>query len=145
MGICGTKPTQKQNQYAINLRPNPIFSRPILPTQNNEPPGPSRNSSPHKTPLPVEHNNQTLLQHVTHPQTKDATGLSPEEVNSIGGVYLFDSKTRRDANECIICLVGFKNNERLKVLQCLHTYHQKCIDEWLTKQPICPDCRMNVR
>lgn len=46
--------------------------------------------------------------------------------------------------DCIICLDTFQAGEDASVivsLKCKHTFHAKCIDDWLKKQARCPLCR----
>ena len=54
-------------------------------------------------------------------------GLAPNQIDSII-LYEYSRKTRSSTVECNICLVDFKDGDMVKFLQCLHTYHQKCID-----------------
>jgi hypothetical protein len=42
--------------------------------------------------------------------------------------------------ECSICL----ESETNVTLLCNHTFHKKCIDEWLNKKNNCPICRHNI-
>ena len=46
--------------------------------------------------------------------------------------------------ECIICLEDFKQNENIRILQCMHYFHKKCIDNWLIKSINCPECQYNI-
>jgi len=46
---------------------------------------------------------------------------------------------------CVICLQQFKVNESVRLLHCHHCYHQKCIDEWLTKKLTCPLCCRTIQ
>ena len=47
---------------------------------------------------------------------------------------------------CVICMENFKEKDKLRVLQCQHTYHKKCIDTWLLRSsaPSCPLCKRNA-
>ncbi|KAI3702983.1 hypothetical protein L6452_28737 [Arctium lappa] len=43
---------------------------------------------------------------------------------------------------CAICLQNFKNREEVRELpSCRHTFHLKCIDDWLIRSGSCPICR----
>lgn len=53
---------------------------------------------------------------------------------------------RQDENTCSICLVQFKKGDKISwstnnEANCSHTYHTKCIKEWLYKHKECPMCR----
>jgi len=43
------------------------------------------------------------------------------------------------SHECAICLSDIESGTPQAVLPCSHTYHGKCIDQWLRNT--CPDCR----
>ena len=50
-----------------------------------------------------------------------------------------------ERGECNICLEEY-DNTTCKVLKCNHSYHDKCLKEWLTKQSTCcPICRIDVK
>ena len=42
---------------------------------------------------------------------------------------------------CNICLESFTLGNILRVLECKHEFHEKCIITWLTKRNTCPVCR----
>ena len=48
------------------------------------------------------------------------------------------------SDSCCVCLSEFCNAETVRTLRCGHTFHQQCIDEWLTKQAVCPLCKSAV-
>ena len=41
---------------------------------------------------------------------------------------------------CVICMIDFETDDKIKFLPCLHTFHQSCIDTWLLRSLICPSC-----
>lgn len=43
---------------------------------------------------------------------------------------------------CAICLDGYENDNRVRVLGCEHVFHTACIDPWLRRgRPTCPLCQ----
>ena len=51
-----------------------------------------------------------------------------------------DESDSTNDNICSICYDDMNNGESIKILSCKgkHKFHEKCIDEWLDIQPICP-------
>lgn len=44
--------------------------------------------------------------------------------------------------DCVICLNEFEDNDTIGTLPlCSHSFHLRCIQDWLPKQPNCPLCR----
>ena len=41
---------------------------------------------------------------------------------------------------CTICIEDISKGEYFKELPCTHKFHTKCIDEWLERKEICPNC-----
>lgn len=46
----------------------------------------------------------------------------------------------KKSRECVICMVEFVVGDSIRFLPCMHTYHVKCIDDWLMRSFICPSC-----
>ncbi|XP_022087753.1 RING finger protein 11-like [Acanthaster planci] len=46
----------------------------------------------------------------------------------------------KKARECVICMLDFQMGDPLRYLPCMHTYHVKCIDDWLMRSFTCPSC-----
>ena len=47
-------------------------------------------------------------------------------------------------SRCAVCLEQYAVGERVRHLPCLHSYHQPCIDRWLSASVECPVCRVDV-
>uniref|UniRef100_A0A0G4H432 RING-type domain-containing protein n=1 Tax=Chromera velia CCMP2878 TaxID=1169474 RepID=A0A0G4H432_9ALVE len=45
---------------------------------------------------------------------------------------------------CPICLGEWEPGEQLRLLPCVHVFHQSCIDKWLRKNCVCPLCLQAV-
>ena len=63
-------------------------------------------------------------------------GFSRQEIEEV-----FPFKLALRENDCSICLETYQRGEQIKELQCRHTYHPVCIDEWLLESRKCPMCR----
>lgn len=46
----------------------------------------------------------------------------------------------KKSRECVICMVEFLVGDSIRFLPCMHTYHVRCIDDWLMRSFICPSC-----
>jgi hypothetical protein len=42
-----------------------------------------------------------------------------------------DKKEKQEIAECIICLEEYEEGDFIKLLPCIHEFHQACIDTWL--------------
>lgn len=45
---------------------------------------------------------------------------------------------------CAVCKDKFVQGEKLRVLPCVHRYHQDCILPWLSMRNTCPVCRFEL-
>lgn len=46
---------------------------------------------------------------------------------------------------CYVCLEQFLVDEYVRLLECEHLFHDKCIDVWLNTKMNCPTCRKCLR
>ncbi|CAL0329959.1 unnamed protein product [Lupinus luteus] len=57
----------------------------------------------------------------------------------------FTRRLRLDHNECMVCLTESEEGEKVRKLECKHTFHKDCLDKWLHQYcATCPLCRKNV-
>jgi hypothetical protein len=47
--------------------------------------------------------------------------------------------------ECAVCLGGGSISGDVITLPCKHSFHSKCVLQWLTRRCLCPLCRADVR
>ncbi|TDG95912.1 hypothetical protein EPR50_G00243850 [Perca flavescens] len=45
---------------------------------------------------------------------------------------------------CLICHNDLSRGSGTRELQCTHTYHKECIEEWLWRKQSCPTCHVQV-
>ena len=63
-------------------------------------------------------------------------GFSKNQIDKIKS-YKYDGENI----SCVICQENIEKNNDIKQLSCLHIFHSKCIDPWLTKEKNCPFCK----
>ncbi|KAF1887832.1 hypothetical protein Lal_00023840 [Lupinus albus] len=57
----------------------------------------------------------------------------------------FTRRLRPDHIECMVCLTEFEEGEKVRKLECKHTFHKECLDKWLHQYcATCPLCRKKV-
>lgn len=59
-----------------------------------------------------------------------------------GGTTSYDPEQQED---CAICLNDFRDGETLRLLPCMHSFHDGCIRPWLLQSSsLCPLCKQSV-
>ena len=79
-------------------------------------------------------------------------GLTEQEItentqtmNSDVHIDTHTSETPENQRMCTICHDDFQSGQVIRRLNnCIHMYHQSCIDTWLANHRTCPQCRSNV-
>lgn len=72
-------------------------------------------------------------------QTKDNSNIS----NKIKKLYTYKYIPNKNKINCSICLDDYNEGDIIKLLNCSHEFHSKCLDEWLNINLSCPICRQN--
>ena len=42
---------------------------------------------------------------------------------------------------CSVCLEAYVEGDTVRTIPCFHTFHQRCIDDWLSRRAVCPICK----
>lgn len=72
-------------------------------------------------------------------------GLEQKIINNLPESKIKDvSKLTSEKKKCIICLDEFMNDEYLTCLPCIHSFHSKCIKNWLKRSKECPICKFKI-
>jgi hypothetical protein len=69
--------------------------------------------------------------------------MTQNEIDQLG-IEIYNINNNYSTKNCRICLVEFKNGNKLRRLPCLHIFHKKCIDHWLKDNGKCPIDNVNV-
>jgi len=78
----------------------------------------------------------------------DRVGLLPTEIEKLEtknfSRSLMDAITGSET--CPICFEDYKAGDtNISLPKCQHAFHSECVKKWLSKTPLCPMCRGNVR
>uniref|UniRef100_A0A7N1A308 RING-type domain-containing protein n=1 Tax=Kalanchoe fedtschenkoi TaxID=63787 RepID=A0A7N1A308_KALFE len=87
------------------------------------------------------------------PRTDAARVLEPPHPHLVGlSCHELDRLPRIRGRElglaldCSICLRSIGQDDTARLLPgCNHGFHSGCIDAWLSRRPLCPLCRSDVR
>uniref|UniRef100_A0A0E0MCE7 RING-type domain-containing protein n=1 Tax=Oryza punctata TaxID=4537 RepID=A0A0E0MCE7_ORYPU len=123
--------------------------------RNQPPPTPPPSPSPPPAPadedvLPFEEypppssDEEEEINHPT-PQTSPSRSdrrarLLPASSKAIQGLREVTAAGARE-DECAVCLQDLEADDKLRMMPCCHTFHQRCIFDWLRLSCICPLCR----
>lgn len=72
---------------------------------------------------------------------------NPAQVSDIAALptrKLGASENLGEQSKCLICLDEFNDGDDVKTLPCLHIYHQRCIERWLSMDNSCPACKTPI-
>lgn len=57
----------------------------------------------------------------------------------------FNRRLKAEHIDCRVCLSEFQEGEKVRNLNCRHTFHKDCLDQWLQQYcATCPLCRNKV-
>jgi len=72
-------------------------------------------------------------------------GLEQNIINDLPETKINDvSKLASENKKCIICLDEFMKDDYLTCLPCIHSFHSKCIKNWLKNSKECPICKFKI-
>ena len=67
-------------------------------------------------------------------------------INYIPYTTIEDEPTKlKDGDpRCVICLADFEIGQKVSALPCCHSFHTKCLDEWIIRNAKCPICKFEI-
>jgi hypothetical protein len=74
----------------------------------------------------------------------DPGGISEGGATAAVGDEERAEEEEEEEGTCSICLGEFVEGEELRLLGCLHVFHQRCVDQWLAVSRECPLCKRDV-
>ena len=71
-----------------------------------------------------------------------ATSIVPKKINQQSSESM---EKNHDVGLCCVCLSMLNNKDEIRVLPCLHEFHEVCVNSWLNgHKKTCPLCRFSV-
>ena len=72
--------------------------------------------------------------------------LQDVKVGLISKNILNKSKVKINTNNdfCVICQEDIKNNDIIREINCKHSFHINCIDNWFVENKKCPMCKYEI-
>lgn len=58
--------------------------------------------------------------------------------------FSFSNASTRENEDCPICYGTYEDGDKVRTLPCVHSFHSKCVDEWLLYKANCPVCKGKV-
>eukprot|EP00294_Goniomonas_avonlea_P014728 CAMPEP_0114541652 /NCGR_PEP_ID=MMETSP0114-20121206/1417_1 /TAXON_ID=31324 /ORGANISM="Goniomonas sp, Strain m" /LENGTH=162 /DNA_ID=CAMNT_0001725899 /DNA_START=193 /DNA_END=681 /DNA_ORIENTATION=- len=58
--------------------------------------------------------------------------------------YVYDGGGGKRVHTCSICLEQLEIGQGVRILPCMHQFHDGCVDHWLQMQATCPVCKITV-
>lgn len=56
--------------------------------------------------------------------------MPKEDIDRVPFVAITEEQVQKNL-QCTVCMEDFKTNEKVRVLDCSHCYHNECIVPWL--------------
>jgi len=69
-----------------------------------------------------------------------------EQINSASRLVRYDDIENPSSEICSISLQEFNNDDQVRqILYCGHIFHENSLQEWFTRNTVCPLCRYDIR
>tara|TARA_B100000963_G_C22638153_1_gene678738 strand:+ start:1298 stop:1738 length:441 start_codon:yes stop_codon:yes gene_type:complete len=77
--------------------------------------------------------------YLSSPKFMKKNDMSLISISSDGSISSMESQE----NLCCICLQDLKESKSMNMTQCHHSFHVKCVKQWLVEKSTCPLCNSN--
>jgi len=92
-----------------------------------------------------ENDYETLLALDENTPTMVFAAAAPEQIGRLPIQTLQpETITKEPMKACPICLEPFQVGDTLRTMPCMHKFHSKCLDHWLSIKATCPICKFDL-
>ena len=89
--------------------------------------------------------NELYLRDSKKPLNKNVLSQLPRRKYVANAEEQQNSKNENDdSKHCSICMCDYEDGEEILTLDCFHSYHTPCIEDWFKNQNWCPICRNKI-
>jgi hypothetical protein len=86
-----------------------------------------------------------LMRHAFEEIEEEEGGKKCDPATMAGLLVPAVGETREE--DCAVCLEEFVDDgeEKLRMIPCSHSFHERCIFDWLSRDRRCPICRFAIK
>ena len=122
----------------INMRN--IYNYPNIISHNNT------NTSTRNTTSQANNLIERVSNFLNTPITNNNLRPTSEQINNASRSVRYDFIENPSSERCSISLQEFNNNDVVRqILYCGHIFHENSLQEWFTRNTVCPLCRYDIR
>ena len=126
------------NDNNINMRN--IYNYPNIISHNNTTTSTSQNNNPMERFI-TNFLNTPIINNNLRPITPTS-----EQINNASRLVRYDFIENPSSEICSISLLEFNGNDQVRqILYCGHIFHENSLQEWFTRNTVCPLCRYDIR
>jgi hypothetical protein len=131
-----------------------IYNYPNIISHNNNNNTGTRNTSTNTTTSTSQANN--LIERfitnlfntpiINNSQINNNLRPTPEQINNASRLVRYDVIENPSSEMCTISLQEFNDADQVRqILYCGHIFHENSLQEWFTRNTVCPLCRYDIR
>ena len=140
---------QTNNNNNNNINMQNIYNYPNIISHNNNNNTGTRNTSTNTTTSTSQANN-LIERFITNlfntPITNNNLRATPEQINNASRLVRYDVIENPSSEYCTISLQEFNDIDQVRqILYCGHIFHENSLQEWFTRNTVCPLCRYDIR
>jgi hypothetical protein len=132
-----------QTNNINNINMQNIYNYPNIISHNNN----NTNSGTRNT---TSQTNNLIERIITNfldtPITNNNLRPTPEQINNASRLVRYDVIENPSSEMCTISLQEFNDADQVRqILYCGHIFHENSLQEWFTRNTVCPLCRYDIR
>jgi hypothetical protein len=118
-----------------------IYNYPNIISHNNNNTRNTNTTSQHNNPM-----ERFITNFLNTPIINNNLRPTREQINNASRLVRYDFIENPSSEICSISLQEFNGNDQVRqILYCGHIFHENSLEEWFTRNTVCPLCRYDIR